>query len=127
MLARKSSLPMERPPEKIVASSTLIVRSVVSFATSSTRLSRADQRAIGFLVHRIYHCACHASDGAWPENAAITPALETPLRSLCGQQTIAQSGKHPLLKAILAVICLVVVQDVAYRGGVIHNHNIAEG
>jgi hypothetical protein len=77
-------------------------------------------------IDRGHHCRRPVFDQAGSEKRSDQPALRIPMRIFRRQQTPTESSQHPFLKAILAIVGLVLLEDPTHRGRIIHNDNLTE-
>jgi hypothetical protein len=54
------------------------------------------------------------------------PPLRIPLRIFRRQEAPAENGEDPLLKAILAIVCLILLEDPTDCGRIVHNNDVTE-
>src|SRR5262245_46850739 len=78
------------------------------------------------LIDRGHHRRRHVLDHARSEKRCDQPPLRIPLRIFRRQQAPAENGEDPLLKAILAIVCLILLEDPTDCGRIVHNDDVTE-
>jgi hypothetical protein len=78
------------------------------------------------LIDRGHHRRRHVLDHVRSKKRCDQPPLRIPLRAFRRQQATAENGEDPLLKTILAIVCLILLEDPTDRGRIVHNDDVTE-
>src|SRR5262245_28535812 len=85
----------------------------------------ADRKAVPAFQHRLVPPRL-AQIRAIRETECCSFAHGTPILIVRRQHTPAESSQHSFLKAILAIVCLVLLEDPTHRGRIVHSDDVTE-